>query len=131
MRPDDVSNNVLWILDRRHPDVGGVLWTLQQVPFQHVNSDYARWLASAGRGRFIVCEHPFGATIEGGFAFFDDEGARFSFVAHSFAPFPRDQRHLHFLVEPRLFSRFEASLRARDERIAALQRQINTHPKFR
>ena len=107
MRADDVSNNVLWILDRRHPDFGGVLWTLRQVAFQHVNSDYARWLASAERGRFIVCEHPFGATIEGGFAFFDDEGARFSFVEHYFAPFPRDPRHLHLLVERHLFSRFE------------------------
>ena len=82
MRADDVSNSVLWILDRRHPDFGGVLWTLRQDAFQHVTSDYARWPASAERGRFIVCEHRFGATIGGVFAFFDHEGALFSFVQH-------------------------------------------------
>ena len=107
MSAEDDPKSVLWILDRRHPDFGGVLWTLRQIAVQHVNSDYARWLASAERGRFIVCEHPFGATIEGVFAFFDDEGALFSFVEHYFSPFPRDQRRLHLLVERHLFSRFE------------------------
>jgi hypothetical protein len=99
------------VLDRHREDFAQCAWSLRRVLTEDINAGFAKWVASADRGRFLVLAPIPGSTIEEIFVFIDDVDELLRHVSEKTRTFSMVERRnpdVGIMVTPDLFERFKA-----------------------
>lgn len=78
----DIDQVKIFVFDRRHPDFEQSAWPLRRMLTDLANREFAKWVVSPERGRFLVYTAVSGYAIEQILMFTDDEDELVELVMH-------------------------------------------------